>query len=270
MTTAAKPTLHVVFNMSAAGDLRQALGRLGRRERVIGFPDNLSFGPIDPPSAPLRQAWIGYELGYDFEEVVQMADLFWAEATSPDALPVAWVSRHDAAEYCGFLEFIWRIGDTPFRVVDFAGLEYANLRGEPVVARSLGVIPAHAIAAAGLPDRQMMLSQEATEAYRQAWRRLRLENAPLRIVDETGLVSAPITYFDDVVRSCATDQWRHGHQVVGEAMMKAWDGPAGYRPSDFVIWGRVRSLGKAGVLEIEGDRSDMRETRVRRSQPARF
>jgi len=70
------PTIHLVFGMAAAGSVRQAFSRIGRHERVLGFPDDLSFGPIDPPSARLRQAWVENELGWDFEEIVQMADQF--------------------------------------------------------------------------------------------------------------------------------------------------------------------------------------------------
>lgn len=265
--TADKPTLHVVFN---AAELGRALSVLGRSERVIGFPDNLSFGPIDPPSAALRQGWIEDKLGYEFKGIVQEVDLFWAEVTSPDVLPVVWVSRCDAQEYAGFLEFVWRIGDAPFRVIDVTMLEYANLRGEPILARSLGVIPAHAIVAAGLPDRQTTLSRRAIEAYRETWRSLKRDNAPLRVVDETGLVSAPIDFFDNRIVSRATEDWQSGARVVGEAMVSISEGPFGHQISDLVLFARVGALGETGVLEIEGDRSDMRETRVRRSQPARF
>lgn len=260
----AEPAIHVVFNMSAAGTIRQALGRLGRRERVLGFPDNLSFGPIDPPTARLRQAWIEKEFGYDFEEVVRMADLFWAEAISPGAFPVVWVCRHDAAEYAGFLEFVSRIDGAPFQVVDATRLTYVNGRGDVVAARSLGTVPADAIVAAGAPDRRATLTPKEIEADREAWRRLRGENAPFRVVAETGLVSAPIAHFDETVVACATEEWRSGAQVVGEAMTRTWDGPLGQSVSDLVLWARVQALGEAGVLEVGGDGLRMQAALVRR------
>jgi len=265
MTIGDKPTLHVVFNMSAAGGVRQALSWVGRNERVLGFPDDLSFGPINPPSAPSRQSWVENELGYDFDEVAQMAEQFWAEATSAATLPLAWVSRYNAAEYSGFLEFVWRKGDAPFRVVDFTGIEYANNGGPLIAARSLGLVPPDQIVGARLFDQQRALRPSEIEAFRDVWRRLRQENAPLRVVDGTALVSAPITHFDDAVFSCAGSDWQKGARLVGATMMKLIDHPPYQCPSDIVLWGRVRALDEAGVLEISGDPSEMRGALVRRN-----
>ena len=256
-------SVHVVFGMSAAGSVRNAFSRIGCGEPVLGFPDDLSFGPINPPSAHLRQAWVGKELGYEFGEVVEMADHFWAHATSTAALPVAWVSRRDAAEYCGFLEFVWRRGDAPFRVVDFGGLEYTG-RARMLAAESLGLLSPDEIVAAGLLDQQKALRPDEIDAFRKIWRRLRHENAPLRVVDETGLVSAPIDRFDTAILSCASGDWQKGGRLVGTTIEKLIDHPPHQCPSDFVLWGRVRALGAAGVLEITGDPSEMRGTMVRR------
>ncbi len=95
-------TLHVVFGMAAAGSIREALTSAGRRERVIGCPDDLSFGPINPPSSDLRRPWAAFFLNYEFDETVGMAEIFWgmrphqtfyqslgfAEAT-PGSMPVS-------------------------------------------------------------------------------------------------------------------------------------------------------------------------------------
>ncbi len=42
-------TIHVAFGDSIAKTLREALPLLGSMERVIGLPNMLSVGPIDPP-----------------------------------------------------------------------------------------------------------------------------------------------------------------------------------------------------------------------------
>ena len=256
-------SVHVVFSMSAAGSVRQAFSRIGCSEPVLGFPDDLSFGPINPPSAHLRQAWVGNELGWDFEEVAKMADRFWAEATATAALPVAWVSRRDATEYCGFLEFVWRRGGSPFRVVDFAGLDYTG-RARMLAAESLSLLSPDEIVAARLLEQQKTLRPEEIDAFREIWRRLRHENAPLRVVDETGLASAPIDRFDDAILSCASDDWQKGARLVGTTIEKLIDHPPHQCPSDLVLWGRVRALGAAGVLEITGNPSEMRGVMVRR------
>ena len=48
---------HVACSASAAGVLREALPLLGSTECVIGLPNSLSVGPIDPPDPKARQAW---------------------------------------------------------------------------------------------------------------------------------------------------------------------------------------------------------------------
>jgi hypothetical protein len=264
MNVNAPPTLHVVFNMSAAGTIRQALEQIGRRERVIGLPDNLSFGPIDPPSARSRWEWAEQWLDCEYEEVAKMADLFWAEAKSPDIVPVVWVCRHCASEYAGFLEFVWRRADAPLGVVDATGPRFVGPgQSGTRVARSLGVMTRKEILDARPTDRQTTLRAQEIESYRATWRRLRKENAPLRIIDDTGLVSAPISYFDDVLLSCATDAWGKAARVVGATMAKLWERPHGDSPSDMLLWARLLALADAGTLEISGDGSDIQQTLVR-------
>jgi hypothetical protein len=261
-----KPTIHVVFTMSAGGSIRRAFEQMGRREKVIGLPDNLSFGPIDALSGSSRQEWVDHWLGCDWDEVVQMTELFWTEATSPDTFPVAWVSRGDAPEYSGFLEFIRRLGEAPFQVVDVTGAEIARPAGRPGwLLSSLSVVSPAQIAEARLQDRQKPLQSGEVEDYRQKWRKLRAENAPIRVVDKNGLVSAPITHFDTVILSCVSDEQQKGARVVGTAMAELLEPPFYQCPSDLVLWARVRALGEAGVLKITGDQSEMRGAFVRRN-----
>ena len=61
------------------------------------------------------------------------------------------------------------------------------------------------------------------DSYRNDWRRLRAENAPLRLVDGDKLVSAPITHFDDLVLSFVDADWKKGARIVGYSMMELSD-----------------------------------------------
>ncbi|WP_416361734.1 DUF1835 domain-containing protein [Mesorhizobium sp. AR02] len=173
-----KPVVHVVFNMSAAGSLRQALRSLKLHQTVIGLPDDLSFGPIDPPTADLRGQWVEDTLGYDrWQDLPQSVDLFWSRATGRDVTPVAWVCRRSAEEFAGFLEFVSRIGDHPFRVVDITQVEFAprpdRSESETWRAGSFGSVPSDSIAKARLLDSQTVLTGQELRTYRDLWRRLR-------------------------------------------------------------------------------------------------
>ena len=262
-----KPVVHVVFGLSAAGSLREAIEQLGLDQTVIGLPDDLSFGPIDQPAAGPRIEWIGETLGYDgFEEWEEPIDLFWKQATDSGVLPVAWVCRRCASEYSGFLEFVRRIGDQPFRVVDITGIEFARPTEPPGtqtwIAPRFGHVGAGLMIDAGLIDRQTTLSETEIEAYRAMWARLRAENAAFRVVTDQGLFSAPITHFDEVIRSSVTSDWRTCARVVHSALGKLSDGNF-YQCGDLVLWSRVTTLVDEGVLEMQGDAMWMNKSSVR-------
>ena len=268
-----RATLHVVFGMAAAGSIREALTRTGRKERVIGCPDDLSFGPINPPSADLRRTWAASFLNYEFDEVIGMAETFWADATAPDILPIAWVCRSNAGEHASFLEFVWRMSGRCFDLIDATGIEVASLRHPFNTYRpwSLGVIAPDQIIASALERRRAAFPREQAEAAKSRWSDLRAENAPFRVLREGRLVSAPLTCFDGFLEQYASTEWQKAARLIGETMgrMQLELVPQGQSPSDMVLFGRMIALGEAGVLDVEGNGPHMRDYRVRRrNRPA--
>lgn len=267
MTCNQKPVVHVVFGMSAAGSLRQAIAQLKLDQTVIGLPDDLSFGPINPPTSELRAKWIEDILGYDnFEEYGQRSDLFWSQATDYTIAPIVLVCRRSAQEYSGFLEFLWKIGNYPFRVVDITEVEFVTPQwrsGPPTwISPTFGYIDHTRIISAGLIDRQSVLDEQQIAAYREMWKRRRAENAPFRVVSDQGLSSAPITHFDGVLSSCVTAEWRKSSLVVSEAIGRL-EANRFDQCGDLVLWSRVRALANEGIFEMKGDGSVMRNSVVR-------
>lgn len=263
-----KPVVHVVFGMSAAASLRQAVARLGLEQPVVGLPDDLSLGPIDPPANDLRVKWMEDILGYDgFDAHWKHADLFRDRATDSGIIPIVWVCRRCAEEYCGFLEFLWRIGDQPFRVVDITDIELRRSPGRPGsqtwITPTFGFVTAGAMIDARLIDRRTTLSVRQLADYRETWAKLRAENAAFRIVTEQGLSSAPIPHFDNVIVSCVTEEWQTCARVVGSAIDKLSDGNFD-QCGDLVLWSRVKTLANEGVFENRGDGDQIGESFVRR------
>src|SRR5258707_182783 len=72
-------------------------------------------------------------------------------------------------------------------------------------------------------DRAAPLSPPLRDQYRETWQNLRAEDAPLRIIRDDRLRSAPITHFDELISACASDQWVPIARVVGHAMADSWD-----------------------------------------------
>jgi len=108
--------------------------------------------------------------------------------------------------FAGFLEFTWQRGDAPFAIVDVSDL-----------AASVGMLRAEALAP--LIDRPARLAASGVAAYWALWQRLRDENAPLRVIADGAMRSVPITQHDELVLSCANEEWWSAARVVGTALM---------------------------------------------------
>ena len=260
--TVTMSTLHIVFSPSAAGSLRQALRDAGREDRVACHFDNLALGPIDPPDLQTRLHWMEEELrctGWEWVHAEEEA--FWKAALVEDVRRVAWMSRRSAPEYCGFLEWLWRLGDLPCEVIDLADMPVGSRHR----AFTLALLSPDEIAANAVWYRAEALDAIARSHCHDLWRRLRVENAPLRVVDADGLRSAPITFFDQQLLSFANASWQKPARIIGETMME-WVGTPMepyFQAGDGILAARVIALVELGALEGRGNPMDIRQSEVR-------
>jgi uncharacterized protein DUF3658/uncharacterized protein DUF1835 len=252
-----QPTLHVAFTSSGAESLRQALMDAGRDDQVVACFDNLSFGPINPPDPSLRATWVANELGWtEWGDAAPERERFWNEALSSNHRKVAWLPRRSAMEYTGFLEWLWRLGDDPCEIVDLTDLKVSQRpKHEPAtpaaLARSLANLAPKQINDGHLFDQAKTLPATARSKYHSLWRQLRAENAPLRVLANDTLVSAPISFFDTLVMSQVTGQWRKVARVVGQALYSQMDDQI-FQTDDLFLAARVNALVEAGRLELQG------------------
>lgn len=265
----AEPTCHILFSDSAAHSLSEALQRAGRADRVISLPDDLSFGPIDPPNPAAREDWMRRELGFDLTDEgwpLDQVDAFWTEALAAETHRVVWVSKRSAPEYAGFLEFVWRLGDSACDVIEFDRQELAYRARDGTARRNLVLVlgeltPEH-FTETRYWERAVPLDAATRGRYQANWVRLREENAPIRILDDSGMISAPLTCFDDLLISCVIDRWRKSARVIGEALVSFIDGPF-CQVGEFVLIARLRALAATGKLESQGDLAQPRFSEVR-------
>lgn len=255
----ARTVLHFVFSPSGAGCLVQALKKAGRGDQVIASFDDLSFGPINPPDPALRKKWIEDELAQsDWIDASDAPERSWDnEAPLPDSRMIAWLTRRSAMEYAGFLDWLWRLGDAPCEVVDLSEVKVSGppKHGSPQAPRlaiSLGMLHHDTIHREKLWDLAEPLQETVRERYRDIWKQLRSENAPLRILDGGELVSVPISFFDSRVTSQMTDQWQNVQRVLGEALVSGPDDCV-LECGDVFLLGRIIALVKGGRLELEGE-----------------
>ena len=242
MTQAPPKTLHVVFSPSAGPSLRKALKLAGRTDTVAACLDNFSWGPINPGHASDRVRWIDEVLNLDPWDWETEGEAFWREALDGRYRLVAWTSTRVAMERAGFLTWLWRLGDTPCEVIDPSGARVGPYRA------ILGLLDENKILESGLIDSARPLSPEDRARHHDTWRRLREENAPLRILQNRELASAPLEVFDLQLLSHVEADWKRASRVVGATLADAHDDDI-YQVGDLVLASRLEALIAAGAIE---------------------
>jgi len=188
----------------------------------------------------------------------------WEAALSAPGRRIAWVSRRMPHEYCGFLEWLWRLGDEPCEIVDLHDVKFdwhlrdGTIRRQPVP--SLGsILPEH-IRDNAFWDRAHPLTGARRRRYQESWSKLRHENAPLRVLKGNALVSAPISHYDEFILSHTKTGFLKVARILGSSFGL---GPH-YKACLYLFHGRIHKLVDAGILEAEGNIAQMRFSEVRR------
>ena len=259
-TAPQRKALHVVFGLSAAGSVREALKRADRPDKVVALVDDFSYGPTDSSDIKARQTFIEDVLRYDFEDegIRKMRKAFWRKSLDFKQRRIIWLSRWSTMEYCNFLVWLERNGDAPFELVDLTDTWLPSWRdssiSEPVGSTSS--VRTDQFMEHRLWDRAQPRTGQQLHDWMRLWFGLRTENAPLRIITPDGLVSAPIEHFDAELLAHIADDWTDARRAVGEtmgAMMNNSFRKGGvYQCGDLVLFSRVRRLVEAGVLEKKG------------------
>jgi hypothetical protein len=128
---------------------------------------------------------------------------------------------------------------------------------------SLGMLHHDKICGDRLWDLAKPLQPSERQGYLDLWQQLRSENAPLRVIDSGRLVSAPISFFDEMLMSLVTEHWRKAIRVIGEALVsEMYEGDL--QAGDLLLSARLDALAKDGRLEFRGGSArDMHMSEVR-------
>jgi hypothetical protein len=252
-------TLHIAPGPSAGGLIVQAVRGAGRPDKVLSWPDDLSCGPINSDDPAARATWWApFDGNWNVEANLSA---FWERVRATDGRLVVWFGRHSASELAFFLAWTDRLGTRPFDFVDVTdqlGRE-ADPSAMSAPAQAVGVVNPERLRT--LLGRERPATALEVEQASQSWRQLKLENAPFRVVTATGLVSAPIDYFDASLLQQATPAWKKVARVVGEAM--AFGDERYYQVGDIMLLARVAALVREGKPLADGDLGDMWSCRVR-------
>ena len=251
---ASPATVHIVFGPSAAVQLRRALRSSKIPQRVISFPDGLATGPINPPDPSVRVDWLVANLGFrrkDWAWLPSRANAFWKSASLPGTRYVVWLSRRSVYEYTGFLEWVWRMGESPYEVIDLTDVQVDRAtksgRTTSQPALTLALMTYREIAAEKLWERSRVLSQSDRATYTEMWSTLRHENTAVRIIGQDGIKSASIAAFDQNLMASATPHWRTAIYLIGTVLAEGM--VYIFQVGDHFLAARIVALIAAGKLE---------------------
>jgi len=254
-------TLHIAPGESAGGSLIQAIRDAGQDDNVLPFRDDLSCGPIDRGEPSARAAW--WDQFHDASHVEAALGEFWERVGATDRRLVIWFGRHSARELAFFLAWVERSGERPYQVIDVTGrqVRYRWPDGSFAVRPAAYVSELQPDALRTLFGSERPIAPGRRKEISRHWRQLRAENAPFRIVTNTGLASAPLDYFDPWILQHATAEWRPMAHVVGGTMDATSE--RYFQVGDVMLQARVVALVAEGKLLAEGDPWVMRSCRVR-------
>jgi hypothetical protein len=264
----AENRLHVVFGTTAQETLNEALRPAGGDEPVVAFPDDLSIGPINGEGGEARAAWMVREFGPSFAAHSNLPvelEAFWRALRSTEAMPVIWFTRRSAREYSGFLELAWTLGERPYQIVDFTGVDFVKRlhEGPGKLRIYLGLDEMRPFEAAGLLGSTQVPSSGQRDRYREIWSRLREENAALRVLTDGGLASEPASFFDDALLKATPASWQTIARTIGEVLGWSFDDNV-FQISAMVLTSRIATLVALGALECRGDIDDVHAGEIRR------
>jgi len=263
--------IHVVFG-SADGSLRKAVAKAGwLEEEVVHTHDLFAIGPIaagpSTAAAMTARAQAVDEILFTdiWSKIVADNAPLLAASLAEDVRPVVWFSRRDTQSYAGFLWWLSHRGDGPCDVVDLTEtiLPARKVRGETLPAElaiSPAVVPA--VDLVDLRGEARPLSPEERRRYQRMWQALVRQNTALRVIEGDELVSAPITYFDDLLLSWTTHQWRKMFRIFLETYC-GFKEQGLHQAGDLLIHARLRALVSRGALDVVGDPSRMEYCEVR-------
>jgi hypothetical protein len=245
-------TLHIAPGDSAGGSLIRAIRDAGQDDEVLPFRDDLSCGPIDRDEPSARAAW--WDQFYDASDVAATLGEFWERVATTDHRLVVWFGRHSARELAFFLAWVDRLGERPYQIIDVTGrrLPFRARDGSTGLSRpvqSVSIVQPDALRS--LLGQEHPITARDRDESRQRWQRLRSENAPFRIVTETGLISASVDYFDPLLLAQATPEWQMVARIVGNAM--GYNSEPYFQVYELMLQTRLVALVDQGRLLADGD-----------------
>jgi len=237
---------HLTFSVPGAQTLRAAFGV---HADVICFDDPLCVGPIERTTAPGRARWIAehlYDLHAGEAERQQQA---WEAACETSMELVIWMSSRSALEACGVLAVLHARDGAAASRIDVAETAQGY--------SAFGSVTPAALIRMSLFDVRRSFSDCDIARGMAEWEVLRREDAPVRVVDRSGLHSAQLDVFDQTILELIGADWTSCSWVVGKAELEL--SRDNYRPViDSFLTSRIRAMCVGGAVIVSDNGREIR------------
>ena len=184
----------------------------GKREDIAGLSFGFSEGDIQAPilsgECPRKEyirQWLAFDPYCELGEREEPTQAFWSACladlekvqAAPSQLRV-WAD-HTPNARCGLL-FLASLLEGKETEVHLVELPRAVTREDGCVVeyRSWGEVEPQRFGT--FLDRERVMTREELSALARQWQQLQEENAPLRVVEGDRVVSAPLSYYDPLIR----------------------------------------------------------------------
>src|SRR5262249_28530914 len=131
--------INIVFGKLAKTTLAHALAMRQKQEQILTFPDDLSFGPINPPWGSQRLKWIAdnFHLSASKWDVFpNQLERLVSLISAPDAKIICWICPNSVYEYCGFSEIIYRTPGKNFYLINTMSFDFTQSASAKVSERA--------------------------------------------------------------------------------------------------------------------------------------
>jgi Protein of unknown function/Domain of unknown function (DUF1835) len=250
--------VNIVFGKLAQTVLLQAQQGDHKYQKISIFPDDLSFGPLNPLDGAVRQKWTHENFllqPKNWGLFPRRLTVFFKRIKSTNPKIICWVCQNSVYELSGFYECIRQItGDNLYYVdtMDAAQFEFGDKSGDDIPPRLAHISPAVALCLIG---KESSVSASMRSERAQIWQRLCAENAPLRSIGPQGVESVLISHFDPILIGCIEREWRPAQRIVTRAAVAA-NNDNFFRVDMVTLTGRLNALIKERRIEADREVSD--------------
>ncbi|MBU3183188.1 DUF1835 domain-containing protein [Clostridium psychrophilum] len=259
-----KEIIHICCSDSAQGSMNYAIKKgLLEGKKAIGFPDDLSNGPInDITNINKRIDWVkniyieeGNKISKDINSSCKKFNKNIMNLKEKDIY--LWYGN-SATEICGMLHVLSMLEEKIHNVytINVSEITYNTGKRNEYASRVVGEVIIERLGEFIGIRQSMDFSRYSS--LMGLWEELKKENTNLRVYDDNQVKSVQIDYFDDMILRYTNNKFRHSARTVGEVMGRA----ESYVSDTFIFW-RVIELIRNEKIEYRGSLGSMRELEIK-------